>query len=446
MESNRIQLSDKHTPLFELLEARNVVNSEEFNTLSKEERQYWFQLSQVDTVLEYGGRDSGKTFAESVFIPIAVKDYNHRVLYTRYTMNSTDQSISEALNERMALMECYDEFTFSNNTYQCNHNDGKIFITGQKTSSGNQTAKLKSLENFSIFVTDEAEELKTFEEWDKIRKSIRAKDVQCISLLVFNPPTKEHWLHTEFFEEMGVQAGFCGVKDNVLYIHTSYLDNIEHVAEHNLREYEKLRVAYETFQAIPKKEREDAPPKLVKQAHKYEHVVLGGFKDAAEGVIYPDWEIGEFNTSFPYVHGIDFGFDDPDACIKVAVDHKQKKIYLDEVLYQNGLGSRTLGEMLVDLIGRTDLIVGDAAHKRLIRDLYNDHGLNIKKCRKGGGSVQRGIKTIQGYTLVVTERSKNIVKALNNYVWHDKRSGVPRHEWSHIPDAFRYAIIELVEY
>ena len=38
-------------------------------------------------------------------------------------------------------------------------NNSKITITGQKTSTGTQTARLKSLENYSIFETEEAEEL-----------------------------------------------------------------------------------------------------------------------------------------------------------------------------------------------------------------------------------------------------------------------------------------------
>lgn len=388
--------------------------------------------------------NSGKSFVESCFIPLAVDQYQHRVLYTRYTMNSTDQSINQALEDRMDMLGLSGKFEYANHTYQHKHHKGRIFITGQKTSSLNQTAKLKSLEDFSIFVTDEAEEIKTYEEWDKIRKSIRAKDVQCLSMLVFNPPTREHWLYTELFEDKGVIEGFSGVKDNILYIHSTYLDNLDYVAEHNLKEFEMLRLAYEEYYELPKEQR-DSFPKLKKKASKYKHVVLGGFKEKEEGVIYDDWSIGEFNHSLTYCYGLDFGFDDPDALIKVAVDHKQKKIYLDEILYQNGLGTPQLGTILLDICGYTDMIIADAAHKRLINDLYQ-LGLNIRRSKKGAGSVAQGIKTIQGYELVVTKSSVNIIKSLNNYVWHNERSGVPKHDFSHIPDAFRYAAMDLINY
>ena len=443
-----IELSDAYQPLFELLHCWDVINDPDFKSIySKEEQEYWLSLSGVDTIIMKGGRDSGKTFAESVWIPVAVKDYNHRVLYTRYIMNTTDQSISEALTERMDMMNITGHFEFAKNTYTCkdDDNEGKIFITGQKTSSLNQTAKLKSLENFSIFVTDEAEEIKSFEEWDKIRKSIRAKDVQCFNLLVFNPPTREHWLYTEFFEDMDVHESFCGVKGNVLYIHTTYLDNIEHVAEHNLREYEKLRKSYEEYEQLTSAERENASPRLKKEWKKYKNIVLGGFLDVAEGVIYEDWEIGEFDTSLPYCYGLDFGFNDPDSLTKVAVDHAKKRVYVKELYFQNNTGSEQLAEVLIDRVGYGDLIIADAAQKRLINDLYYK-GLNIRRCKKGGGSVQRGIKTLQGYTIIVTPDSINVQKALNNYVWHDSRSGVPRHEWSDLCDSFRYGAMELIEY
>jgi uncharacterized membrane protein len=60
--------------------------------------------------------------------------------------------------------------------------------------------------------------------------------------------------------------------------------------------------------------------------------------------------------------------------------------------------------------------------------------------------LTEGLKTIQDYKIIVDKNSLNVQKSLNNYAWHDKRSGTPRHEWSHIPDAFGYATMELIEY
>jgi len=441
-----LNLAPKFEQLFQLLEAKNMISQLSENDA---DFSYWEQLSKVDTVLSYGGRDSGKSFAQSVFIPIAVKDYNHRVLYTRYTMNSTDQSISEALSNRMGLLGCDGNFRFANNTYECLNNEGKIFISGQKTSSLNQTAKLKSLEGFSMFVMDEAEEGKTYEEWYSIKKSIRATDVQCFNILTFNPPTREHWIYTEFFEDMGVQEGFTGIKDNVMYIHSTYLDNYDNLAQHNRKDYDDLKIVYDFYESLTKEQKDSQPKKIVKQWKRYKHTVLGGFKYNAEGVIYDDWEEGEFNEDLPYLYGLDFGFSDPNCLVKIALDEDQKIIYVDEILYQGGLGKDQLADALINLVGTKDRIVGDAAHQQLIYDLEAS-GLNIVKCQKLRGkensSVLRTINTIQGYTLIITSRSNNIKKDLNNYVWHDKRAGVPKNEFKHSADAIGYAAMDLIDY
>ena len=407
-----LEFSDKYQLLFEILDGKHPT---------------------VDTVLMYGGRESGKSYAESVFIPIAVNDYNHRVLYTRYTMNATDQSISEALKDRMELLGITHNFEYANNVYQHKKHSGKIFITGQKTSSLNQTAKLKSLENFSMFVTDEADEIKSYADWDSIRKSIRAKDVQCLNLIVFNPPTTEHWINQEFFEAKGVKEGFTGVVDNVMYIHTTYKDNIENIAEHNLRDYLRLEESYNIYESTPTYERSTLSDKIKKEHRYYKHVVLGGFLPNAE-----------FDTSLPFVSGMDFGSRDPDTNIKVAVDKRKKIIYCDEILYQNGLGTIELGNKLKELVVPNAIILADfgGGGTRTIHDLY-DMGLNILRCSKSGKKIE-WIKMMQDYKFVITHNSKNTAKALNNYAWKNKGAELPDHEFSHIPDAIEYAFKELV--
>ena len=438
--------SDKYEPLFELLEARNIIESKEFKTYDKKTKEHWLALSKVDTVLMSGGRDSGKSFALSTFNGIAAKDYNHRILYTRQTMSSTDNSITEALEGRLLELGIAHEFDVANKLYSLkddvngNPRAGKISITGQKTSVGTQTAKLKSLEDFSIFETDEGEELESYDSWKKTKRSMRASDVQCLSIISFNPPTREHWLHETFYDDLPV--GFNGVVDGTMYIHTTYKDNgKENMAEHNWVEFEELRKVYEQYLATPKNEREYLPKKLIKQYKEYRFDILGGFKNTADGVIYDDWEEGEFNDRIPYCWGLDFGFDDPDALVKVAVDQNKKLIYIKEGYFKGNTGTEGLTNILKDRVGTTDLIIGDCAEKRLISDLW-EGGLNIR--RSLDKKPLRDIKRIQGYTIIIAPDSPNVKKALNNYCWHDKKSGSPNHNWSDLMDAMRYAVSELL--
>lgn len=429
------------------------LNSDQIETLD-----YFLKLKKIDTVLLSGGRDSGKSFALSIFVAVAAWQYNHRLLYTRYTMSSTDNSITTALEQRMESLCIQDEFTYANNDYRLKDVEkvGKISITGQKTSVGTQTAKLKSLEDYSIFITDEGEEIKSYEEWVKVKRSMRAKDVQTLSIISFNPPDKDHWMYEQFqYDE--IEDGFNGVIDNVMYIHTTYLDNgIENMAEQNWNEYEALRVDYELYESTKSNQRESLPNKVKKNHDEYKSAILGGFKDLNEGVIYEDWRVGEFPDNLPYIYGMDFGSSDPDAIVKVAIDWHTMTAYIDEVHYQSNSGSARLMQYVHDKIGTEDLIVGDTNERRLIHDMEDGmyspdgdwlSGVNIipvqKRRMNGMNFVKYRISLTKSFTLVFTPNSKNCISSARKYVWHDKRANVPKHDFSHLPNAWEYAIVEL---
>ena len=53
---------------------------------------------------------------------------------------------------------------------------------------------------------------------------------------------------------------------------------------------------------------------------------------------------------------------------------------------------------------------------------------------------------MQDYEIIVTPRSHNIKKELNNYAWSDKKSNTPlSNGYDHMIDGIRYAFSDLVE-
>ena len=66
----------------------------------------------------------------------------------------------------------------------------KIIFKGIKTSSGDQTANLKSLTNVSTWVMDEAEELQDENIFDKIDLSVRNLNQKNRVILNFKPSYK----------------------------------------------------------------------------------------------------------------------------------------------------------------------------------------------------------------------------------------------------------------
>jgi len=326
-------------------------------------------------------------------------------------------SIIPEFQEKIDLLELNDFFEINKSEIKNKKSGSEIIFKGIKTSSGDQTANLKSLQGVTTWILDEAEELIDETVFDKINLSIRQKGKQNRVILILNPATKEHWIYKRFFESEGIKEGFNGTKGNVTYIHTTYLDNIDNLDVSFLDEVERVKTSN------PKK---------------YNHVILGGWLDKAEGVVFTNWEFGTFNpnnlqTSF----GQDYGFSiDPTTLIEVAIDKSKKIIYLKEHLYKPKLTTTEIAHINKSICGNK-LIVADSAEPRLIDELVSQ-GCRVVPTTKGAGSISAGIALMQDYKLVV--EGENIGKELNNYVYTDKGSKLFCDNWNHAIDAIRYNV------
>lgn len=341
-----------------------------------------------------------------------------RILFTRFTMTSAHLSIIPEFLEKIGLLGFDEVFSINKKEVVNTKNNSDILFRGIRTSAGNQTASLKSLQGISTWVLDEAEELVDENIFDTIDLSIREKGIHNRVILILNPVTKEHWIYKRFFEDKGVEGGFNGFKDNVCYIHTNYRDNKENLSQSFLERIKSIK--HRNFK-------------------KYQHKILGGWLDKAEGVVFENWSIGEFNPDGLQTScGMDFGFSvDPDSLTEVAIDKRKRKIYLKEHIYKNGIKSNELAKIILDKVDNK-LIIADSAEPRLIADLRH-LGVNIKPVKKG--TIESGITRMQDYELIITPESTNIAKELNNYIYADKGSKLYVDNYNHAIDGVRYNVI-----
>lgn len=363
-----------------------------------------------------GGRGSMKSFSVTTFLLLLTYENEQTILFTRYTLTSADISIIPEFIEKIELANLESDFAITKNEIINLKTGSKILFKGIKTSSGTQTASLKSISGVTTWVLDEAEELTDEETFDKIDFSIRHKSKQNRVILILNPTTKEHFIYKKFFEERGVNAGSNLQKEDTTYIHTTYLDGKEFLNESFLRQAEETRV---------------------KNPRKYEHVLLGGWLEKAEGVIFTNWKIGDFVENDYVGFGQDFGFSiDPTTLVKVSIDKKNKRIYAKEYLYKAGLTTSQIAEENKRYC-QNKLIIADSAEPRLIAELKMS-GCNIKPIEKP--KITDSIALLQDYELIIDADSTNLIKELNNYSWHDKKSKVPIDAYNHLIDSLRYIV------
>lgn len=365
-----------------------------------------------------GGRGSGKSFELTRFATFLTFEKGHSILFTRKTLTSAHISIIPEFQEKVELLGAESVFDINKTDITNKQTGSNIIFKGIQSSSKDNTANLKSLQGVTTWILDEAEELTDEKVFDRIDLSVRDQNKQNRVILILNPTTKEHFIYQRFFEQAGVQEGFNGVKGNVTYIHTDYRDNAQNLSESFLQQIELIK--------------ENNPKK-------YNHVILGGWLDKAEGVIFTNWKIGNFEDNGKTIFGQDYGFSvDPSTLVEVSIFKSQKKIYLRECFYKTGLTTSEIFELNRNH-AKKSLIVGDSAEPRLIEELKLK-GLNIIEAVKGPGSVTAGIALMQDYELIIDPGSVNLIKELNNYVWNDKKNSTPIDAYNHILDSCRYAI------
>lgn len=366
-----------------------------------------------------GGRGSGKSYSINLFLLMLTYEVGHVILFTRYTLTSAHVSIIPEFIDKIETLGVNADFHITKNEIINLKTGSTILFRGIKTSSGTQTANLKSLAGVTTWVLDEAEELTDEDVFDKIDFSIRAKGMQNRVVMILNPATKEHFIYKRFFLTKGTKEGFNGVNSDTTFIHTTYLDNDKNLSDSFLDRANEMRL---------------------NNPKKYSHVMLGGWLDKAEGVVFNNWEYGDFNpnnlmTSF----GQDFGFSiDPTTLIEIAIDNTKKIIYLKECLYKPKLTTSQIYAINKEFAGNK-LIIADSAEPRLINELRNQ-GNNIREAVKGQGSISAGIALLQDYKLIVSNESQNIAKELNNYVYADKTSKLVIDDFNHAIDAIRYNV------
>jgi len=392
-----MRISQKYKPLFECIAGKHP---------------------QVDTIVITGGRDSSKSHTTSLALCEGAVRYNHRILYTRYTLSSAKDSIIPDFNEKIGILNYENFFHVTNDRIIGKNNDSKIVFKGIKTSAGNQTANLKSLKDFSIFVCEELEEYPSLEEWDKIQLSIRATDVQCLNVVVMNPTTKKHWSYGEFFQSKGVTPGVNEIVGNICYIHTTFEDTPkEFIAPKNLRKYLAAKKIYDQLDVMSNEMRITQSTKDIKAWRYYKNTVLGGWLEQSEGLVFESWYLF---TDFPdeyelRIFGLDFGFtSDPAAFVECVIT--KTDIYLKQHIYETGLLNSALAQRIKLTIGDDPVyVVGDSASPKDIADLQKTHNLQIMPCVKGAGSVESGVKQMQDKTIHIHKDSADLIDEFNHY-------------------------------
>jgi len=371
-------------------------------------------------VIATGGRGGGKSFHVADFIRNLTYNTGEVILYTRYTMISAEISIIPEFEEKIDMYGTRHHFIIKKKEIVNRLTGSKILFRGIKTSQGNQTANLKSIQGVTAWVVDEAEEMVNEADFDKIDNSIRSVLTQNRVILMMNPCEKEHWIYKKWFAH--------GELEDTEYIHTTYLDNLNNLSESFLRKAEKTRLS---------------------DKDKYDRVYLGKW-GSSDDLIFPKWDTYNENiTSYDWkLYGGDFGYSN-DPCAYVEVICNRNHLYIRQLIHKTQLSNNDLANLIKEGGWNDKLSIWDSADGGQRVNELRLLNINAVKSVKGPGSVVNGIEKMNEYKLFIHEDSKQLQEELEKWKWQKKANGeyardtefrkIPIKGSDHLLDAARYA-------
>lgn len=265
---------------------------------------------------------------------------------------------------------------------------------------------------------EEAYEIMKEEDFDFIDESIRGKVEPPLFkqiTITLNPWSERHFIKRRFFDV---------VDPEILAMTTNYLCN-EWLDDADRRMFEDM-----------KKNR----PK------RYQVAGLGDW-GVEEGLIFDNWHVEDLSdkiSTFDKIHcGMDFGYAiDPNALIKAHLDKSRKEIYVFAEYYQAGMNDEELLRVSREFFGR-QIVTCDNADPKTI-DFLAMNGIKTTPAVKGADSINRGIRWLLGYEIIIHKDCVHFIDEISQYHWQQDKDGntmaKAADENNHLIDALRYAM------
>ncbi|MBN5984720.1 PBSX family phage terminase large subunit [Clostridioides difficile] len=376
----------------------------------------------------FGGSSSGKSFSLAQRTVLDVFKGNRNYLIVRNVQSTLKRSCLNEITKAISNFKLNEYFQVNKTDMiiTCKLNNKQILFCGL-----DDVEKVKSITPIDGVITDIWVEEATETDYKAVKqldKRLRGKSKVVKRLtLSFNPILKDHWLYTEYFDIWEDDKQYVE-KDNVSILKTTYKDN-KFLAEDDIKALENESDKYY-----------------------YEVYTLGNW-GVLGAVIFKNWRVEDFsdieNTFDNFRHGIDWGFaDDPFAYVKSHYDKMRRKLYICDEIEAVGLLNREAAPLVSKKANR-DLVICDNASPKDVAE-FSDLRVNAVSARKGAGSIEYGIKFLQGLEIIIHPRCQNFKNEINKYKYKEDKNGnilpIAVDKDNHLIDALRYSLENDMEY
>ncbi len=330
-----------------------------------------------------GGAGSGKSWwsCEKKLYRI-LKERNHRILIVRKVARTLRRSVFQLFRDYIIRWKVQPLFDINKSDMDIRCKNGNILYF----AGVDDPEKLKSLEGITSVWIEEASEL-GLNDFNEIDRRLRGKSENYKQIILsYNPISVLNWTNKRFYEQepkvmpdglLDTERLTTTHKDNL------FLDD----------EYKAILEGY-TGNART--------------------VYTLGEYGKLEHAVYSNWDIiDEFPETDKEIYGLDFGYIHPNALVRVYL--REDDLYMDEVIYKRKQTNTDLIEDMEAEKLKKKLIIADNERPEAIEEIKRAGFYNIIPCKKGKGSVEEGIKFLQGLNIHITKRSTNLIKEIQSY-------------------------------
>jgi phage terminase large subunit len=197
------------------------------------------------TILE-GGRGAGRsTVASQYLLAKLISPEYFRCAIMRFILSDIRNSSFKEIKDRAEETGILDKLTVNESQMTISYGANSISAHAFRKSSGDQSAKLKSLANYNQVWIEEADEVPE-EDFMQLDDSLRTLKAKINILLTLNPPSKTHWIHKRWFNLVpSEQPKFYKLEPkpnpDLLFIGTDYRCNAQNIDDNTKRRYEEYK-------------------------------------------------------------------------------------------------------------------------------------------------------------------------------------------------------------
>lgn len=339
----------------------------------------------------YGSAGSGKSHSVGQYILLErnMATQNDRTLIVRKVKRTIRESSFRLLQYYISVWGLSQYFEINKSEMSI-----KNLINGNEIISAglDDAEKIKSIEGITTIWVEEASEI-SFDDFRQLNLRMRGLEKNYKMILTYNPVSTNNWTYEDLYLPITKNIYHDGINSDNFYQQNTELTKVLY-SENKFLDADYKSVL-ESLTGLAKL------------------VYCDGEYGSPENVIYTNWDIiSEFPKADTFVYGLDFGFTNPQALVRIYKN--ENDFYVQEISYARKQTIPELADFCKEVLPYEHVIYADSESPQNIEELRNK-GLNVIPVKKGAGSVFGGINYLRGLNLHFVSGSENLIKEVQSY-------------------------------